>query len=244
MRLFNIASCTAMALLLLLCCTAAVSGSNVTLPPLPYTLNALEPVMSAHLLDVHYSKHHVSHSILLTMHTIVTMRTLLLVLSWLQRYSTAHVLIQPHLPLTTAWCSQAAYGNKTNELLAQMRAMGPAQRAAANVTTLTCALIAICHLSHSMPVFSRCHSQHFLPTSCHFECCHAVWRRWVWRCCCPTCILFLPISAQPFATTLVASSIMPSSGSACNQPIYSLVAIMDHLLLQRAVPIPPISQWH
>ena len=38
--------------------TAASTSSPVTLPPLPYPENALEPVISAKTLSFHYGKHH------------------------------------------------------------------------------------------------------------------------------------------------------------------------------------------
>ena len=38
--------------------SAALSGSNFVLAPLPYADNALEPVISANTLSFHYGKHH------------------------------------------------------------------------------------------------------------------------------------------------------------------------------------------
>jgi superoxide dismutase, Fe-Mn family len=38
--------------------TAATSSTPLTLPPLPYAENALEPVISAKTLSFHYGKHH------------------------------------------------------------------------------------------------------------------------------------------------------------------------------------------
>jgi superoxide dismutase, Fe-Mn family len=38
--------------------TAASTASPITLPPLPYAENALEPVISAKTLSFHYGKHH------------------------------------------------------------------------------------------------------------------------------------------------------------------------------------------
>ncbi|HYL03687.1 MAG TPA: hypothetical protein VEU54_09750 [Steroidobacteraceae bacterium] len=36
----------------------ATVGSAITLPPLPYARDALEPYMSRETLDYHYGKHH------------------------------------------------------------------------------------------------------------------------------------------------------------------------------------------
>ncbi len=41
--------------------TAALSGSDYVLAPLPYADNALEPVISANTLSFHYGKHHKSY---------------------------------------------------------------------------------------------------------------------------------------------------------------------------------------
>jgi superoxide dismutase, Fe-Mn family len=38
--------------------TAAVASPSITLPPLPYPQNALDPVISANTLGFHYGKHH------------------------------------------------------------------------------------------------------------------------------------------------------------------------------------------
>ncbi len=38
--------------------TAATTSSPLTLPPLPYAENALEPVISAKTLSFHHGKHH------------------------------------------------------------------------------------------------------------------------------------------------------------------------------------------
>ena len=44
---------------------AAVKTKNSTpymvQSPLPYAINALEPIMSEHQLDLHYNKHHASY---------------------------------------------------------------------------------------------------------------------------------------------------------------------------------------
>lgn len=37
-------------------------AAKVALPPLPYELNGLEPVISAKLLDFHYNKHHKAYA--------------------------------------------------------------------------------------------------------------------------------------------------------------------------------------